>query len=150
SNLLLSSRAVSGTTHHSPLNTHQVKILDMGLARFESSGNDDTSSMLTSTGMVMGTPDFLAPEQSRDAKSVDIRADLYSLGCTLYFLLAGRVPFPGNFVGEKLVKHQLDEPTPIEQLRADIAPRVAAVVRKLMAKKPEDRYQTPAELAAAL
>src|SRR5262249_32603953 len=133
SNLLL-QQVRSGITKPAPV----VKILDMGLALLEAKANEDTSSELTATGIVMGTPDFLAPEQTRDAHSVDIRADLYSLGCTFYFLLSGRVPFPGNNLGEKLVKHQLDEPTPLEKLRPDVPPRVSAVIRKLMAKNPAD------------
>lgn len=127
-----------------------VKILDLGLARFENHTDSATVTSLTASGMVMGTPDFLAPEQTRDARSVDIRADLYSLGCTLYYLLTGRVPFPGGSLGEKLVKHQLDEPAALESFRRDVPPPLAAVVRKLMAKNPDDRYQSPAELAAAL
>ena len=98
----------------------------------------------------MGTPDYIAPEQARDSHTADIRADLYSLGCTLYFLLTGRAPFPGGSLTEKLLKHQMDEPRPVEELRPETPPAVAAVVRKLMAKRPGDRYQTPAEAAAAL
>jgi WD40 repeat protein/serine/threonine protein kinase len=128
-----------------------VKILDMGLARLDSGdSNEDSGSALTQDNVVMGTPDYLAPEQARDAHNVDIRADLYSLGCTLYFLLVGRVPFPGGQLGEKLIKHQLEHPTPLRQLRADVPGEVEEVVQRLMAKKPEDRYQTPAELAQDL
>jgi WD40 repeat protein len=105
---------------------------------------------MTQTGCVMGTPDYMAPEQARDSHTADIRSDLYSLGCTLYYLLAGRVPFPGGTVTEKMLRHNMDEPTPLEQLRPDVPPAVAAVVRLLMAKRREDRYQTPAELAEAL
>src|SRR5262249_56777287 len=126
-----------------------VKGLDFGLARRSHAEGDD-SSTLTDTGAVMGTPDYLAPEQIRDAHHADIRADLYSLGCTLYFLLSGRVPFPGGTIAEKLVQHQLEEPEPLEQLRPDVPPCLAAVVRKLMAKKPEHRYLNPAEAAEAL
>jgi WD40 repeat protein len=105
---------------------------------------------MTQEGTVVGTPDYMAPEQTLNAHEVDIRADLYSLGCTLYFLLTGKVPFPGGALGEKLLKHQLHEPIPIEQLRPDVPAEVARVVRRLMAKKPEDRFQTPVELVAAL
>jgi formylglycine-generating enzyme required for sulfatase activity/tRNA A-37 threonylcarbamoyl transferase component Bud32 len=128
-----------------------VKLLDLGLARLHhADGEDDSSGMLTREGAVMGTPDYIAPEQAMNSHTIDIRADLYSLGCTFYYLLTGRPPFPGGSMGEKLVKHQLTEPDPVEQLRPDVPPQVAAIVRKLLAKKPEDRYQTPAELAAAL
>ncbi len=128
-----------------------VKILDMGLARLAHTGEgDDHSATLTQDGSLMGTPDYMAPEQVVDSHTVDIRADLYSLGCTLYYLLSGRVPFPGKTLGEKLVKQQMHEAEPIQRLRPDVLAPVAAVVRRLMAKKPEDRYQTPAALAAAL
>jgi serine/threonine-protein kinase len=128
-----------------------VKVLDMGLARLADRGGEtDSTSALTAEGAVMGTPDYLAPEQTLDSHTVDIRADLYSLGCTLYYLLSGRVPFPGGSLGQKLIRHQLREPESVEQLRPEVPAAVAAVVRKLMAKKPEERYQTPAEAAAAL
>lgn len=130
--------------------TRTVKILDMGLARVEADSPGDSTSTLTQEGMVMGTPDYIAPEQALRSHEVDIRADLYSLGCTLYFLLSGRPPFPGGSVTEKLLRHQLEEPQPLESLRSDVPREVAAVVRKLMAKKPQQRYQTPAELAAVL
>src|SRR5262249_36037700 len=78
------------------------------------------------------------------------RADLYSLGCTLYHLLAGAPPFPGGSLTEKLLKHQQAEPQPVEQLRPDAPAALAAVGRKLMAKRPADRHQTPGELAEAL
>ncbi len=125
-----------------------VKVLDMGLARLGQEG--DTSGTMTQEGAIMGTPDYVAPEQTLDSHRVDVRADLYSLGCTLYFLLTGKVPFPGGSLGEKLMKHQLREPVPVEERRPGLSPSVAAVVRKLMAKRPEDRFQTPAEAAAAL
>ena len=127
-----------------------VKILDMGLARLDRRADDEASSTMTQEGAVMGTLDYIAPEQAMDSHDVDVRADLYSLGCTLYFLLTGKVPFPGGEALQKLLKHRLDEPVPVEQLRRDVPPGVAAVVRRLMAKRPEDRYQTPAEAAAAL
>jgi serine/threonine-protein kinase len=128
-----------------------VKVLDLGLARLASVESFlEPSTTLTQEGAVMGTPDFIAPEQARDSHSADIRADIYSLGCTLYFLLTGKVPFPGGSLTEKLLKHQLDAPRPLRGLRAEVPPAVAAVVDKLMAKRPEDRYQSPAEVAAAL
>jgi serine/threonine-protein kinase len=144
SNLLLT------TTDHSPLTTHQIKLLDLGLARLEVAADDDSSGPLTQEGLVMGTFDYLAPEQAKNSHTVDIRADLYSLGCTFYFLLTGRAPFAGASQMDKLLKHQWEEPTPVEKLRAEVPPNLAAVVRKLMAKKPAERYQTPAELAATL
>lgn len=126
-----------------------VKILDMGLARVASSEGDATS-MLTQEGAIMGTPDFIAPEQAHEAHEVDIRADLYSLGCTFYYLLTGQVPFPGGSLTSKLMRHQMDEPKPVEQLRPEVPAGVAAIVRKMMAKKPADRFQTPQEVADRL
>ena len=129
-----------------------VKVLDMGLARLDHPAveDDELSSTMTQEGTVMGTPDYIAPEQALDTHTVDIRADLYSLGCTFYYLLAGRVPFPGGSFIQKINKHQFEEPLPVEKLRPEIPPDIAKVVRKLMAKKPVARYQTPAEVAAAL
>jgi serine/threonine protein kinase len=128
-----------------------VKILDMGLARLHYPGAEGVkSSTMTQQGVVMGTPDYIAPEQALEAHTVDIRADLYSLGCTFYYLLAGRVPFPGGTFIKKINRHQCEEPQPVEQLRPDLPAEVAGIVRRLMAKRPEDRYQTPAEVAAAL
>jgi len=129
-----------------------VKILDFGLARLQGSENDaqEVATIVTRPNMVMGTPDFVAPEQARNLHAVDIRADLYSLGCTLYFLLTGEVPFPDGGTLEKLIRHTTEEPVPIDKLRGDVPPAVIALVRKLMAKDPALRYQTPAELATAL
>src|SRR5262249_47525074 len=109
-----------------------VKVLDMGLARLDHANEADDSTTMTQEGTVMGTPDFIAPEQALESHTVDIRADLYSLGCTFYYLLTGKVPFPGGSLADKLVKHQLHEPQPVERLRADLPVEVAAVVRKLM------------------
>jgi len=139
-----------------------VKILDLGLARLQESADDDMAgtidapagaraqSLLTQAGRVMGTPDYIAPEQARNSHTVDIRADIYSLGCTFYYLLTGKPPFAGASFIEKLFKHQSETAPAVEQLRREVPPAVGAVVRKLMAKKPEQRYQTPGELAAAL
>jgi serine/threonine-protein kinase len=127
-----------------------VKILDMGLARI-THGEGGSVSTLTKEGAVMGTPDYLAPEQAMgESHTADIRADLYSLGCTFYYLLAGRPPFPCTSIGEKLLKHQSQDPVPLEHLRPGLPPGVIAIVRKLMAKLPEDRFQTPAALAQVL
>src|SRR5262249_14799821 len=109
-----------------------IKLLDLGLARLKHGPGDPESSTLTQEGEVMGTPDFMAPEQTVESHRADIRADLYSLGGTLYFLLTGRVPFPGGSVGEKLVKHQLREPEPLAALRPEVPAALAAVVQKLM------------------
>jgi serine/threonine-protein kinase len=141
--------AFSLATSHQSLAT--VKILDLGLARVHQATNESRWDRgLTLDGAVMGTPDFMAPEQADDARSVDIRADIYSLGCSLYFLLSGQVPFPNCSLYQKMLKLQQAEPMAIETLRPGLPREVAEVIRRLMAKRPEDRYQTPAEVADAL
>jgi len=128
-----------------------VKILDLGLALLHQPTElSEAAGVLTRDGRVVGTADYMAPEQWMNAHKVDIRADLYSLGCTFYFLLTGHVPFPGNEPMEKMLKHHLDEPAPVENLRSGVPPKVLAIVRRLLAKKPEQRYQQPLELAEVL
>jgi hypothetical protein len=105
---------------------------------------------MTTDGEVMGSPDYMAPEQAQEAHAADIRADLYSLGCTFYHLLTGQVPFPGGTLMEKLIRHKQSQPEPVEKLRPEVPAAIAKVVRRLMARRPEDRYQTPSELVAAL
>ncbi len=128
-----------------------IKVLDMGLALFAhiSEGEEKTSTM-TEQGAVMGPPDFMAPEQADDSHNVDIRADIYSLGCSLYFLLTARVPFPACSLVEKLIRHRMSEPVPVEKLRPEVPPALADITRTMLAKNPEDRYQTPAEVVEAL
>src|SRR5262249_5960744 len=99
----------------------QVKLLDLGVARFQHPDERDVSiAQLTQTGAVMGPPAYLAPEQARDPRHVDIRADIYSLGCTLYHLLAGQVPFDGVTLAEVVLRHQLEEPAPVEKMRPEV------------------------------
>jgi serine/threonine-protein kinase len=126
-----------------------IKILDMGLARLRGPA-DDPARNVTRAGTVIGTPEYLAPEQALDARAVDIRADLYSLGCTFFFLLTGRPPFRGATLPEIFLMHQSDPPPPLSDFRADVPPAVEAIVRKLLAKRPDERFQTPEALAAAL
>jgi serine/threonine protein kinase len=125
----------------------EVKVLDFGLARLRQA---EAESLWLKSGDVYGTPDFLAPEQAWDIHAADIRSDLYSLGCTFYYTLTGKVPFPGATALEKLLRHQVEEPLPLEQRRPDVPSVVAAIVRRLMAKDPADRFQTPAEVVKAL
>jgi serine/threonine protein kinase len=131
-----------------------IKLTDFGLARLSetssSAGADGAGTLLIRENSVMGTPDYLSPEQARDLHNTDIRSDLYSLGCTFYFLLTGYVPFPGGSTMEKLVRHGVQEPTPVEHLRLDVPQEIVAIIQRLMAKDPAARFQTPAELADAL
>ena len=128
---------------------HVIKLLDLGLARLQEQADQALTTdcpALTQLGVILGTIDFIAPEQARNSSSVDIRADLYSLGCTFHFLLTGKPPFPSGTPTEKVLKHTLEPLPPLRHL----PPRVTAVIHRLMAKKPEDRYQTPAEVVAVL
>jgi WD40 repeat protein len=128
-----------------------IKILDMGLARVIDSENRPKSGpSLTREGVLMGTPDYMAPEQARNARAADIRSDLYSLGCTCYFLLTGQAPFPSGSMIDKLLLHQMHDPQPVEELRPGVPTEVLGLLRRLMAKSPEERYQSPAEVIAAL
>lgn len=129
-----------------------VKILDMGLARVQSEdgAGDHISTELTRTGTVIGTPDFMSPEQAKNSSAVDHRSDLYSLGCTFYFLLTGEAPFTVGNPLEKLLQHQMDPPRPIQLVRLDVPPEVATIVHTLLAKRPDDRFQSGAALAHAL
>lgn len=131
-------------------NTIQVKILDFGLARLQMADNGPCKTIIARENTVMGTPDFVSPEQSKSLHDVDIRSDLYSLGCTFYFLLTGQVPFQGGNTVDKLIRHNSEEPAPIEQVRPDVPEHVADILRKLLAKKPQDRFQTPDELMDVL
>jgi serine/threonine protein kinase/WD40 repeat protein len=128
-----------------------VKILDLGLAGLRLPVGEAAASHTTpGSDLVLGTPDYMAPEQANDLRSADTRSDLYSLGCTFYHLLAGRVPFPGGSAWEKLLRHQVEQPFPLAQLRPDLPPVVGEIVGKLLAKNPAQRYQKPVEVAAAL
>jgi serine/threonine-protein kinase len=126
----------------------RVRLLDLGVARVRTAL--ESSGTLTMMGALLGTPDYIAPEQAMDSRSADIRSDLYSLGATFYQLLTGQTPFGGSSVTERLLRHQLDPVPDPSALRPEVPADVSAVVQKLLAKGPQDRYQTPADLAAAL
>ena len=126
-----------------------VKLLDMGLARFFDAKEDDHLTKKYDEN-VLGTADYLAPEQALDSSSVDIRADLYALGGTFYFMLTGQPLFPDGSVAQKLLWHQSRVPQAIPTFRSDVPPPVVAMIEKLLMKIPQDRYQTPSELMAAL
>jgi serine/threonine-protein kinase len=128
-----------------------LKILDMGLALLrEQPGAQQLAPGEAAGRVLMGTPDYMAPEQAEDPWQVDTRADVYSLGCTLYFLLTGRPPFPEGEVNDKLLRHRQDEPPPLKGLCRKVPAGLADLVRRMMAKGPPDRPQTPLEVAEGL
>lgn len=122
-----------------------VKILDFGLAMVDE--NDEEFSMAMIFGQNrLGTADYISPEQYVDSYKIDARADIYSLGCTLYFALTGKVPFPFETTAQKLKAHLKKRATPVHELRPEIPPRLSAIVSKMMAKHPEHRLQSAAEV----
>jgi|GEM_PF-1991824 len=131
--------------------TKIVKLLDLGLSNslHEQPSADSQAGHLTRDGVMLGTPDFMPPEQARNPHGVDIRADLYSLGCTFFYLLTGRTPYDGSSV-EKLLKHTTAPIPPLVLPRGPTPTSLAAIVNRLMAKRPEDRFQEPQELIDAL
>jgi hypothetical protein len=142
----------------------QVKILDFGLARLvrEEAATDTAasavlsppltphSSPLTEVGTLMGTADFIAPEQANDPRQADSRADIYSLGCTFYHLLAGHAPFPKGSAVEKLAAHAERTPEPLAKLRSDVPSGLTRIIDRMTAKDPAQRYQSPGEVAEAM
>lgn len=129
-----------------------VKLLDLGLARLQQPIKGSKTANLTvlaGNSVMQGTPDYMSPEQAIDFHQADIRSDIYSLGCTLYFLLAGQPPFAGSNLAEKLMKHHQVDPE-VESIRPDLPAELVPVLRKMLAKKPADRYQTPGAVAADL
>jgi len=125
-----------------------VKLVDMGLARLHQveSGADD----LTQSGVTLGTFDYISPEQARDPRLADVRSDIYSLGCTLYFMLAGRAPFPDGTALQKLIRHNSDDPPDVRLFRPDIPEELVTLLSRMLAKKPEQRFQSPAEIMQAI
>jgi serine/threonine protein kinase len=128
-----------------------VKILDFGLARLAAQeGMDDDKSGLTAVGIAVGTPDYMAPEQARDSRRVDARADIYSLGATFYFLLTGQTLFPEGTALERVLAQIERQPRPATELRSEIPHEVADILNRMLQKDPAKRYQTPGEVAEAL
>jgi len=125
-----------------------IKVLDFGLAKVTSEGEADGG--LTREGQMLGTPEYIAPEQIRDAQSADIRADIYSLGCTLYYLVSGSPPFRGDSLWDLYQAHFSMDAGPLNLVRPEVPVELAAVVAKMMAKEPRRRFQTPGEVARAL
>jgi serine/threonine-protein kinase len=130
-------------------NNGVVKILDLGLARFFNE-EDEQSLTVAHDEKVLGTADYLAPEQALDSHRVDARADIYSLGCTIFFLLSGHPPFTEGTLAQRLLSHQTKEPPPLTNDRPDIPEDLMAIIHKMMAKKLPDRYQSAEEVADAM
>jgi eukaryotic-like serine/threonine-protein kinase len=125
----------------------RAKLVDMGLARRFERGGDHG---LTQSGMTLGTFDYISPEQARDPRDVDVRSDLYSLGCTLFHMLTGRPPFPGGTVLQKLIQHQEEAPADVRMLNSAVPVELAGIITRLMAKDRDRRYQTPEHLVREL
>lgn len=127
-----------------------VKILDLGLVRARSADTADPITETFDRKSILGTADYMSPEQAIQTSDVDIRSDIYSLGASLYYLLAGRAPFPGDNFAHKLLAHQMKMPDPLHVMRTDIPAELNAVVEKMMAKSLDVRYQLPSEIVEAL
>ncbi|MBT6496745.1 MAG: protein kinase, partial [Planctomycetaceae bacterium] len=134
-------------THATSSNEPVIKLLDMGLARMTDA---EAEADLTHTGQLMGTPDYIAPEQARDSKTADVRSDIFSLGCTFFRLLTNQVPFTGNTLIEKLLARNERDAPPASSVRGDVPPEIDAIVARMLARNPDNRFQTPAEVVAAL
>ena len=151
SNLMIVPAAVQESAETTLNST--VKILDIGLGRemfAESDTGEQTETQLTIEGAVVGTPDYMSPEQAKDARSSDIRADIYSLGCVLYHCLTGRPPFTDTNIMTQMLKHATEKPAPLTNFTPEATAALQAVLDRMMAKLPEERYLTPREAAEAL
>lgn len=125
-----------------------VRVLDMGLARLEAI--EATSSELTGTGTVMGTIDYMSPEQAENTRQADARSDIYSLGCTFFYLLVGRAPFQGETVVQRILAHRDAEIPSLKDLSKEVGTHVDQLFRKMVAKQPAERFQSMSEVQAAL
>jgi serine/threonine protein kinase len=124
----------------------RVKLTDLGLARMI----NENDFRVTRAGTTVGTVDYMAPEQARDSSLADIRSDIYSLGCTFYQMLAGHPPFADGGIGERVYKHIAADPPDIRELNQNVSDALWTVLRRMLAKHPDDRFQTPTELIEAL
>jgi len=130
-----------------------VKILDMSLGRALSDDSLDENAeepQLTTEGTLLGTPDYMAPEQARDAHNADIRADIYSLGCVLYHLIAGQSPFPDSNIISQMIRHASEAARPLKDFNPAVPDGLQQIVSWMMAKDPAKRYPTPERAAQAL
>ncbi len=151
SNLMITPASGKGPADNTWEGT--IRIVDIGLGRElfdESAPEGAIDTQLTVEGAVVGTPDYMAPEQAKDARSADIRADIYSLGCVLYHSVTGRTPFTDSNIMTQMLRHATENPPPLASVSDGIPAGLQQVLDKMLAKRPEDRYQTPAEGAEAL
>jgi serine/threonine protein kinase len=144
-NLMLVPAPTADSTHHCT-----VKILDIGLGRVLLDESEEPDGGLTAEGVLLGTPDYMAPEQARDPRSSDIRADIYSLGCVLYHLLAGHPPFPDTNIISQMIRHASEAPRPLAEINPKVVDGLQQIVNWMMAKEPDKRYATPGRAASAL
>src|SRR3954467_7392480 len=138
---------------HRDVNPYNILVTRDGIAKLTDLGlaiDQNEQGQVTREGATVGTFDYVSPEQARHSHSVDTRGDIYSLGCTLYHMLTGQVPFPSASLPEKLFSHQANDPEPITNLVPDVPAGLAAVVERMMRKSADDRYATPREVAQAL
>jgi serine/threonine protein kinase len=137
-----------GSTPDSTLRA-TLKLLDIGLGRtlFDESAGDEN---LTSEGVLLGTPDYMSPEQARDPRTIDIRSDIYSLGCVLYHLLAGQPPFPDTNIISQMIRHATETPKPLKAFHSSVPDGLQQIVNWMMAKDAAQRYPTPERAAQAL
>ncbi len=124
-----------------------LKLVDMGLARSE---HLELSEDMTASGVTLGTFDYISPEQARDPRNADLRSDIYSLGCTLYFMLTGKPPYPGGTMAQKIISHGTAPPPDVQKFRPAVSNHLTAVLNKMLAKSPNDRYANANDLLADL
>jgi serine/threonine protein kinase len=126
-----------------------VKLLDLGLARIEQD-EPPSDGNITRSGQIMGSPDYMAPEQATNARNADIRSDIYGLGASLFHLISGSLPFSGGTVMEKLVARINSDAPPLSSFRDDVPPVLVHIVARMLQRDPAQRFQTPGEVAAVL